>query len=223
MNWYFYQVYAIITVRGDCMCKEKREDLIGKTKGIYTLVEFVNTKRAIFKCEICKKEYEGNFYHWKYRGRDTCQCMFKNTHHKLYGRYDKMLYRCYNTNSDNYEYYGGRGIKVCERWRTSFENFLKDMQPTYFEGAELDRIDNNGNYEPSNCRWVTHSHNMLNRKGFKNSTKYPGIRITPEGNYLGRVQINKKEYRTKRFDTPKEAYIELQKIKKRLYSEMNIE
>ena len=48
------------------------------------------------------------------------------------------------------------------------------MQPTYFEGAELDRIDNNGNYEPSNCRWVTHSHNMLNRKGFKNSTKYPG-------------------------------------------------
>ncbi|MFW3510195.1 hypothetical protein ACN9VK_10700 [Staphylococcus caprae] len=205
------------------MRKINKEGFIGKTKGIYTLVGLVNDTKGKFKCEICNKEYVANFSHWKYNGRNTCQCMFKDTHHKLYGRYDKMLYRCYNTNSDNYKYYGGRGIKVCKRWKTSFQNFLEDMQPTYFEGAELDRIDNDGNYEPSNCRWVTHSYNMLNRKGFKNSTNYPGVRITPEGTYLGRVQINKKEYRTKRFKNPKDAYNDLQKIKKRLYSEMNIE
>ncbi|WP_057510236.1 hypothetical protein [Staphylococcus simulans] len=205
------------------MKRYKKEDYIGKTKGIYTFLGMVSNTKGIFKCELCGNKYEGSFYNWVDKGRKVCKCQFKNTHHKLYGRYSKMLARCYKPQSDNFQYYGGRGIKVCSRWKESFQNFLDDMLPSYFEGAELDRIDNNGNYEPENCRWVTHSHNMLNRKGFKNSTKYPGIRITPQGNYLGRVQINKKEYRTKRYDNPKEAYNSLIEIKRRLYSEMNIE
>ncbi|MFE8919286.1 hypothetical protein [Staphylococcus pasteuri] len=201
--------------------KIDKESLIGKTKGIYTLIENVSVTHSLFKCQKCGETYKMNFYSWYHRGRQICKCMYKDTHHKLYGRYDKMLYRCYNSNSDNYQYYGGRGIKVCERWKNNLKNFLEDMQPTYFEGAELDRIDNDSDYSPSNCRWVTHSHNMHNRKNFKNKTNFPGIKKNKNG-YVGRIQINKISYATKQYPTPEEAFEKLQLLKQRLYSEMNI-
>lgn len=79
----------------------------------------------------------------------------------------KMRDRCNNVNSDWYHRYGGRGIKVCDRWGR-FENFLKDIGKKPNKKYTLDRIDNNGNYEPSNCRWSTHTDNMKNT----NRSKY---------------------------------------------------
>ncbi len=71
-----------------------------------------------------------------------------------YNAYSSMLGRCLNKNNHKFSQYGGRGIKVCERWRESFVNFYADMGARP-DGCSLDRINVNGNYEPGNCRWAT--------------------------------------------------------------------
>lgn len=79
-----------------------------------------------------------------------------------YKSWSAMLGRCYRARNHSYKHYGGRGITVCPRWRDSFESFLADMG-TRPDGTTLDRINNDGNYEPSNCRWATATVQQNNR------------------------------------------------------------
>lgn len=73
-----------------------------------------------------------------------------------YKAWSQAIQRCYNPKIRNYEDYGGRGVVVCERWLNSFENFFEDMGERPSPNHSLDRFpNNNGNYEPSNCRWAT--------------------------------------------------------------------
>jgi len=76
-----------------------------------------------------------------------------------YNVWHNMKDRCYRKKNKSYSYYGKRGIMVCDRWRNSFMAFFTDMGPKPFLKAEIDRIDNDGNYEPGNCKWDSHTEN----------------------------------------------------------------
>jgi hypothetical protein len=88
-----------------------------------------------------------------------------------------MKSRCLNPKSQQYHNYGGRGIKVCEQWLDSFESFLADMGPRPSSMHSIDRIDNDGNYEPGNCRWATMREQSSNRRATRIVT-FAGKKMT---------------------------------------------
>lgn len=97
---------------------------------------------------------------------------------KLYERWDSMKSRCYVKNAGNYRRYGGRGITVCDEWKTSFEAFRDwALANGYADNLSLDRIDVNGNYEPSNCRWVTMTEQANNRSNNR-LIEFKGVVLT---------------------------------------------
>lgn len=105
----------------------------------------------------------------------SCGCLEKetllnrNTSHGLSGTSEYNIWkalkqRCYNPNELHYADYGGRGILICDRWLNSFENFIEDMGNKPSPTHSIDRIDNDGNYEPSNCKWSTKAEQGRNKR-----------------------------------------------------------
>lgn len=84
--------------------------------------------------------------------------------HPLYDTWKTLVQRCTNPNDKHWPYYGGRGISVCPEWRDSFPAFLADLGERPAPGLSIDRIDNDGDYEPGNVRWATRSEQMANTR-----------------------------------------------------------
>jgi len=158
-----------------------KNDIIGKLIFVKDIND-TRPRKAEFQCPLCNKTFITEISRAKSLNVVSCGCFRRYNSSILhlkhgnsknnymspeYVSWQRMIQRCENINYGNFHNYGGRGIKVCERWRNSFENFLKDMNKKPFKGAHIDRIDVNGNYEPSNCRWVSVKENARNRRNNK--------------------------------------------------------
>lgn len=170
------------------------KDLTGQKFGLLTVIGLkdTDTRKTYWICQCdCGNVKEVRSDSLISGAIKSCGCLkkkqdkinlTKNHKHKMsgtriYREWQSMKGRCYNQNDPRYDGWGGRGITVCEEWKNSFEKFFEwAMNNGYRNDLTLDRIDNDGNYEPKNCRWATQKEQSRNRSSnirikIGNSTK----------------------------------------------------
>lgn len=202
------------------------KDLQGKRFGRLLVIERAGSvyrknsnicRDALWRC-LCdcgkeRKVISGNLT----RGTsNSCGCLrddgrkkyASQTNREIYSKeyriWAQMIHRCKNKNAI---YYGGRGIKVCERWKGSYKSFLEDMGRCP-NGCSIDRINVNGNYDPSNCRWTTATIQSRNQRvGINNKTGVRGVGRTANGRFRVSIHINRKQINIGTFKNISDAIV----------------
>jgi len=158
-------------------------------------IQYKNQKCFMVKCQCnCGKIITVRKQNYKSKKTKSCGCITVELSKKLnashgltnsgtYRSWSAMLTRCTNKKTAQYHNYGGRGILVCDRWK-KFELFLEDMGIKPTEKHQLDRIDNNGNYDILNCRWVTRLENCNNKNN--------NSRFNYRGEFLSTTEISRR-------------------------------
>ncbi|MBB6446493.1 AP2 domain-containing protein [Bacillus benzoevorans] len=201
----------------------KRMNLAGEIFGRLTVLEFDSMKdtNSYWRCKCeCGNVTVVAGNSLKRGVSKSCGCLqkektsnanFKHGHTAKnspeYRSWRSMITRCEDESVNNYERYGGRGIKVCKRWRNSFESFLSDMGKRPTLSYTLDRIDVNGNYEPSNCRWADLTQQAINKRLQKNNnTGVRGVHWSKrERKFKAQIKYRGKFSHLGTFDTLEEA------------------
>ena len=172
---------------------------------------------GLYKC-FCGNEFKTRVHYVRNGTTRSCGCYKKKvakesntTHglkyHRLYSIWKGMLHRCNNSKNPRFKHYGERGIIVCKEWH-DIKNFIDDMYSTFKEGLTLDRINVNGNYEPSNCRWTTVAiqNRNIQRLCKNNRSGYIGVSaINGTNRYESYLSINYKKIHLGAFNTAIEA------------------
>lgn len=171
-----------------------RMNITGQKFNLLTALECTEEKQRgcyLWKCKCdCGNYYITTATNIKRERVKSCGCLQNNhglKNHPLYSVWKDMKRRCHNPRRRKYPVYGGRGIIVCDEWKDNFKTFYDwAMNNGYKKGLSIDRIDNDGNYEPSNCQWITVAENS--RKAALERIK-KGIQYIPEhcketGNFM---------------------------------------